>query len=258
MSDEVRAQYATNTNLVRRANLHAAYGKVGWFDWLARRMALEPGAVLDVGCGPGWLWRRAGVLDGVDLTLLDTSPAMVAEATAALPGTTGVEGDAMALPFEAESFDAVVMMHMLYHVPDVGRALDEADRVLKPGGKIFITTNTPENLMELTALSAEVFGTSPFDPAAELFSLADAHTGLFTRYGAAERFDLEETYAVDDPEIIMDFLTSMPPANAGSESQRATLRDLVDKALAEGGGILKTQKQTGLVRATKPASGGES
>ncbi|MEO1307346.1 MAG: methyltransferase domain-containing protein [Pseudomonadota bacterium] len=262
MPDNVRAQYATNTNLVRRANLHMAYGKRAWFPWLAKHMALPDGAnVLDVGCGPGWLWRRAAdsLPKGLRLTLVDTSEAMVAEATAALVDSRfevdGVVADAMDLPFEDQVFDAVSMMHMLYHVPDVDRALAEVERVLTPGGKVCVTTNTRDNLAELTGLSGQIFGTDPFDLAAKMFSLDDAVRVLTDRFSAAERFDNVEDYHCDDPQIVMDFLLSMPPANAGSDAEKAALDTLVKEAFAEAGGVLVAQKQTGLVIATKPEGG---
>ena len=52
-------------------------------------------------------------------------------------GAHTVVGDAENLPFENESFDAVVMNAVLKHIPDVGKAFSEVARVLKPGG-VFI------------------------------------------------------------------------------------------------------------------------
>ena len=59
----------------------------------------------------------------LDLTLSDLSPGMVQEAVErcrALPfgSVRGHEADATALPFDDGSFDAVIAMHMLYHVKD--------------------------------------------------------------------------------------------------------------------------------------------
>lgn len=257
--DETRRQYATNANLTRRANLHQVYGTVPWFPWLVDRMVLPSGPVLDIGCGPGWLWRNAQsrIPSGLSLTLLDTSPAMVDEATKALEpapfAAEGLVGDAMALPFPDRTYDAVVMMHMLYHVPDVSAALAEAHRVLRPGGRVSVTTNMPANLSEITQLSAEIFGTSPYDPAAEVFSLANAEDQLAPYFTDVTRHDLTETYACDDAEILLAFLCSMPPANTGSAAQLADLKNRIDAALATGNGTLLAHKHTGLVTAAKSA-----
>lgn len=48
------------------------------------------------------------------------------------------QGDAMALPFESASMDLVTIMNVLEHVPDYRRVLDEAYRVLKPSGRLYL------------------------------------------------------------------------------------------------------------------------
>ena len=56
------------------------------------------------------------------------------------------------LPFEANTFDAVIANHMLYHVPDRAHALAEMQRVLKPGGTVYLATNGLSHLRELYKL----------------------------------------------------------------------------------------------------------
>jgi SAM-dependent methyltransferase len=53
-------------------------------------------------------------------------------------GTGSIQADAAALPFPAESFDAIVSNHSLEHFAALDRALTELSRVLKPGGAVFI------------------------------------------------------------------------------------------------------------------------
>lgn len=67
---------------------------------------------------------------------LDFSAPMITLAKSAAPNATFVQGDAMALDFEDESFDAVTIGFGVPHFPDALRGLAEAARVLKPNGKI--------------------------------------------------------------------------------------------------------------------------
>ncbi len=89
--------------------------------------------LLDAGCGPGYVAGAASVL-GADCKGLDFSPSMVAAAKRRYPGTAFVQGDVEALPFEDNSFDAVVSNIVLFHVTNPAVAVTEAFRVLKPGG----------------------------------------------------------------------------------------------------------------------------
>ncbi len=71
----------------------------------------------------GFGQQRGELPEKLDLTLSDFSPGMVQEAVERcqpLPfaSVTGQQADASALPFEDGSFDAVIAMHMLYHLPD--------------------------------------------------------------------------------------------------------------------------------------------
>jgi SAM-dependent methyltransferase len=70
---------------------------------------------------------------------MDFAAAMVAEARRRYPGVEFQEGDAENLPFAAGSFDAVAMNFGLLHLGKPERALSEAHRVLRPGGRAGFT-----------------------------------------------------------------------------------------------------------------------
>jgi SAM-dependent methyltransferase len=88
--------------------------------------------VLDVCCGPGLL--AAGALArGAQPAGLDFSAAAVELAQKLVPDGRFLQGDAQAMPFAANSFDAVVCGYGLMHLPVPAAALREMLRVLRPG-----------------------------------------------------------------------------------------------------------------------------
>ena len=98
--------------------------------------------VLDVPCGTG---RHAAYLAGLghDVTGVDGSPAMLAEAARKLPGLTLIEGKIESLPFEIDEFDAAVCALLFDHLPRVDQAIAELARVVRPGGHIMISNIHP-------------------------------------------------------------------------------------------------------------------
>lgn len=101
----------------------ARYARADLHTEIAGRLG-GPDPILDVGCGEGALEKALPGVIG-----LDRSPTMLA---AAPPPT--VLGDSVALPFPDACFEAVVTVNVLYHLPEPARAIEEARRVLRPGG----------------------------------------------------------------------------------------------------------------------------
>ena len=101
---------------------------------------------LDVGCGPGFLacelahdvgppGRMVGIDASSDMVVMSTERAR----RSALAGRTEFAvGDAVALHYPAKSFDFVTAVQVYQYVADLPRALGEAYRVLKPGGRLIV------------------------------------------------------------------------------------------------------------------------
>jgi 2-polyprenyl-3-methyl-5-hydroxy-6-metoxy-1,4-benzoquinol methylase len=91
--------------------------------------------VLEYGCGTGLFSRQLGA-SGASLVSIDLSPDLIVEAKKEpVPNVTYLVGDIEALDFPTGSFDAVVGSSVLHHV-DFVKALTEAFRVLKSGGRV--------------------------------------------------------------------------------------------------------------------------
>ena len=155
----LRAQYRDSSNLSARAGLHIRFStkKYPWFHWVFDHFDIpENGRTLELGCGTGLLWREnlERIPSGWSITLSDASQGMVQEAEQSLLDTgldfTFRKVDAHSIPYEKDSFDAVVANHMLYHVPDLATALSETRRVLRPGGRLYATTVGLNHMVELT------------------------------------------------------------------------------------------------------------
>lgn len=106
------------------------------------------GSVLDVGCGNGKFVTRLHH-DRPDLRVIgmDISAGILADVPRPV-----VVADAQALPLADASVDAVLAMHMLYHVPDIPAAISELARVLKPSGLVIASTNSGGDKRELDEL----------------------------------------------------------------------------------------------------------
>lgn len=100
--------------------------------------------LLELGCGPGFYSRRLGAtFEELRVTGIDRSEQLLGRARilaeAGRLGNCSFEnGDARGLEASAASFDAVIASRLFIILPERERALAEAHRVLKPGGRLFI------------------------------------------------------------------------------------------------------------------------
>ena len=114
------------------------------FQYIEEYGPLAGRAVLDVGCGGGLLTEslaRAGAnATGVDLSATALEQARTHAREQALD-IEYLEQDANALSGQRpEAFDVVTCMELLEHVPDFPALLGDCERLLRPGGSLFVST----------------------------------------------------------------------------------------------------------------------
>ena len=118
---------------------------------------LKLGDVLDAGSGDG---AAASSLAPYcrSLTCIDTNPRMIdaaRERLARYPHVRAQVADLHELPFDAESFDAVLIFHTLTYAERPARVLAECARVLRPGGRLVLLCLDKHRQMEVTARYGE-------------------------------------------------------------------------------------------------------
>jgi len=115
---------------------------------ITAQTVVRPGdTVLDACCGTGDL-AIAAARAGGRVVGLDFSQAMLGRARRKAPELEWLEGDLLALPFAAASFDAATVGFGVRNVEDLARALAELRRVLRPGGRLGILEITrPRGLL---------------------------------------------------------------------------------------------------------------
>lgn len=141
----ILAHYATGHEASRLDNGAGKLERARTEDILTRYLPPAPAVVLDIGGGPGryagWLASRGYTVHLIDAVSLHVEQARESFRSAGLRDADAEVGDARALSFANDSADAALLLGPLYHLPDREdrlRALREARRVLKPGGRIVV------------------------------------------------------------------------------------------------------------------------
>ena len=106
---------------------------------ITRQLSIRPGAVLDVGCGPGHLTAHLCSL-AVDATGLDLVPEFIDHARVAHPDSRFVLGSLHQLPVPDRSVAGILAWYSLIHLPpdDLDGVLAELRRAMAPGGKLVV------------------------------------------------------------------------------------------------------------------------
>jgi len=133
--------------------------------------------VLDLAAGTGVSTEELA-RSGADVIGVDISQGMLRAGKKSRPRTTLLAGDALALPFADETFDAVTISFGLRNVHDTAAALRELARVTKPGGRLVVCEfSHPTNAVFRHTYLIYLMGTLP-SVARKVSSNPDAYVYL--------------------------------------------------------------------------------
>ncbi len=209
--------YATDDYYAVRLRTHELYSrpKLDFVQWVVDLIPWRGDErVLDVGAGPGTYFATVGraaprgMLVGADLSL-----GMLREARRADGAQSLSNSDVQDLPFADASFDVVLANHMLYHVPDIERALGELRRVLKPDGVLVAATNSAYTMPELETLARRActllgYPRQSFQTHTERFSLENGTLLLARYFRAVARYDSPSAFVFPSVQPVMEYIAS--------------------------------------------------
>ncbi len=131
------------SELIHRPSLRRLYHSL-FGNYLAAMLREARGRVLDIGCGTGNILKEMEAL-GLDAYGIEPNP-KAAEACAK-KGLRVVQGTLEETRFQENSFDTVILWHVIEHVPSPSSLLDAIYPILKPGGQVFICCPNAESYM---------------------------------------------------------------------------------------------------------------
>ena len=157
--------YGSSKELTQRIKTHKEIGvRKDFHNWVLSKLRPEGKLMLDAGCGTGNLlipiaelinkMRVSGFVIGVDI-----SPTLVAQLDACLARfklpARAVVGDIERLNFPDNTFDQVLCAYVLYHCPNISKAINELRRVVKKDGRVFVMTNSCNTMKKFEEINSK-------------------------------------------------------------------------------------------------------
>ena len=252
----MKQQYANADGLQTRMRLHQKYStnKQPYGEWIAEHYRIQPAMkVLELGCGTASMWMEPArwLPAEASLLLTDFSEGMLKTARKNVPFQPNIsfaQVDIQQIPYEDSAFDLVIANAMLYHVPELDRAISEVARVLKPEGR-FICATAGDRGMHTWLQQVLGEGESPTMP----FSLQNGGPALEKHFRCAEMHMREDGLEVTDVQDLAAYVRSMASFAFVRDWPQDELIDRLNRQSADG--VIRIPKEYGLFLCTHPRKG---
>ncbi|AUM94726.1 TPA: methyltransferase domain-containing protein [Clostridium botulinum] len=287
-------QYENASNLRARIAIHELFStnKEGWMPWFFKELKQELSMmssnyknynkkisneniselsnldlkqpnikILELGCGDASLWNKNfnHIPSNWEITLTDFSEGMLKDAKKNLGEKRSRFNfkivNAENIPFEEESFNVVIANHMLYHVPNINKALKEINRVLKSEGILFASTVGKNHMKEIREIIStfDIYSlTSESWEITDSFQLENGLKIVSEYFNMVELKRYKDNLKVTDPVYILDYIFSMPGNNKVNLSSKdlKKIYDYLEDNIKEKENIYIT-KDTGYFKGNK-------
>ena len=226
VTKNVKNQFSNDKNLAMRINFYKKYttNKYKFADWLFDKYVFKENMkILELGCGNGSHWEGK----------IETLP-----------------NGCSLVPMTAASFvmvfDVVIANHMLFHVPDLNKALLEVKRVLKDNGVFYSATDGNGGMRPFLHNAIVKFEPTSTAFTEQLpFNLQNGCEILGKYFENVQRFDYENTLAITNTQDLIDWLKSTKSISGYSDESLSNLYNYFED-IREKDGAINIPRETGV------------
>ena len=250
--EKVKEQYSNSGGLSTRISIHTKYStnKMGLGNWYFTVFEIEEGMkVLELGCGTGSMWvghedviEKCSEIIFSDFSegVLETAKSNIGD----LPNAEFRVVNIQDIPFEDNYFDVIIANNMLYHVPDIEKALSEVSRVLKKGGKFYAGTSGEKGIMETIVSWMGIPGAY-----VNTFSLENGGERLERHFSEVKIERYIDSLEVTNLDDLMDYIYSGITFKNVCKLSREEVREILENHVENG--VLKLPKDPGIFVSVK-------
>ena len=253
MNDPISVEnmYISKDTLSTRVNLHEKYSinKYGWKNWVFDQYKMRKDIkIIEFGCGTGiaWTGKNEQIPEGVSIMLTDISPLMIKKTKANLSSSKNFTFQAMDIQNIQSTdryYDIVIANHLLYHVPNIEKALREISRVIKDDGIFYSTTIGNDHLYELENIYRVFEGRDKFSYSSNLsFTLNNGEEILKKYFNKIDLKIYEDYFEITNTNDLMDYIVSY---NNISKETYDEILEYLDKIILDEK-IIRIKKNSGM------------
>ncbi|WP_051986319.1 class I SAM-dependent methyltransferase [Clostridium amazonitimonense] len=239
-SNVVKEQYKNGVNLQTRISIHEKYSvnKKGFGNWIFEHYTInEKYRILELGCGNGDMWRNHinDIPKETTLILTDFSKGMLSEAKTNIPQSDNIlfkQVDIQNIPFNDDSFDIIIANMMLYHVPDLNKALSEIKRVLKNEGTFYCATYGEHGIAGYIQDLLNDYGVDK--NLNKVFTLQNGEEILDKHFSSIQRSIYEDHLEVTNTEDLIEYVFSLTSMIDFNKLSKDELRVILDNEKVAG------------------------